>query len=147
MAQLNRDYDVIKSQYTNLVARRESAAMTGELEESGNVASFRIIEPPRVGNKPAAPNRLLLVPLVFLVALVAGAAVSFLVSKTLPTFSDSRTLRELTNRPVLGVISMLDRPELRRVKRRRNYVFFGGLGGLAAGYAVLLLAVILLPAK
>jgi polysaccharide chain length determinant protein (PEP-CTERM system associated) len=147
LAQLNRDYDIVKSQYANLVARRESASMTGELEESGNVTDFRIIDPPRVGNKPAAPNRLLLISLTFVAALGVGAAISFLVSQMLPTFWDVRTLREITKRSVLGSVSALERPALIKAQRRKNWVFFGALGGLAGCYAMLALAIHLLPTK
>jgi uncharacterized protein involved in exopolysaccharide biosynthesis len=45
--QLNRDYDIQKNQYASLVSRRETASMTGKLEDAG-VAEFRIIDPPRV---------------------------------------------------------------------------------------------------
>ena len=147
LAQLNRDYDIMKTQYANLVARRESASMTGELEESGNVTDFRIIDPPRVGTKPAAPNRLLLISLTFIAALSVGAAVSFLVSQMLPTFWDVRTLREITKRSVLGSVSALERPALIKAQRRKNWVFFGALGGLAGCYAMLALAIHLLPMK
>jgi polysaccharide chain length determinant protein (PEP-CTERM system associated) len=137
MAQLNRDYNVIKGQYDSLVTRRESAAITGQLEEAGKVADFRIIDPPRVGSEPAAPNRLLLIALVFVAALGVGAGVSFLVSQVLPTFPDGKTLRTISRRPLLGTITMLERPSLIKARRRRNYVFFGGLGSLAGSYVLL----------
>ncbi len=54
--QLNRDYDIQKRQYESLVARRETASMTGKLEDAG-IAEFRIIDPPRVTPIPVAPNR------------------------------------------------------------------------------------------
>ena len=50
-AQLNRDYDIQKRQYESLVSRRETASMTGKLEDAG-VAEFRIIDPPRVTPNP-----------------------------------------------------------------------------------------------
>jgi hypothetical protein len=143
LAQLNRDYDIIKGQYNNLVTRRESAAMTGELEEAGKVADIRIIDPPRVDSKPAAPNRLLLIVLAFLAALGVGAGVSFFVSQILPTFPDGRTLRHVTKRPLLGTISMLERPAFIRARRRRNFVFYSALGSLTGSYAALAVVVYL----
>ena len=70
--QLNRDYDNFKRNYNDLVARRESAVLSGDLESAAGVADFRLIDPPRASPKPVAPNRLLLMPLALLAALFAG---------------------------------------------------------------------------
>jgi hypothetical protein len=40
---------------------------------------------------------------------------------------------------------MLERPAVARVRRRRNVLFYGGLGGLTGSYAMLILAVYFLP--
>ncbi len=95
-AQLNRDYDVNKKNYEALVARRESAEISGRDGGSGR----RCRLPP---DRPAAgvaaaggsePRR----------ALPAGAArgacgrarvASFVVSQLWPTFLDSRALRDV----------------------------------------------------
>ena len=45
--QLNRDYDIHKKNYEQLVTRRESAELTGDLESAGGGADFRLIDPPR----------------------------------------------------------------------------------------------------
>src|SRR5437868_2028346 len=49
--QLNRDYDVQKRTYESLLARRESAAMGKDVQDSGG-ARFRVIDPPRVSPEP-----------------------------------------------------------------------------------------------
>ena len=136
LATLNRDYDVIKGQYSSLVSRRETATLTGQLEETGSMASFRVIDPPRVSSTPVAPNRLILLSVVFLVAIAGGAAASFALSQILPTFQDARALRTFTNRPVLGTVTLLDSPVAAKARRRRAYLFYGGLGGLAATYGI-----------
>ena len=46
-AQLNRDYDVQRKTYESLLARRESATMGKDVQDSGG-ARFRVIDPPRV---------------------------------------------------------------------------------------------------
>jgi polysaccharide chain length determinant protein (PEP-CTERM system associated) len=131
--QLNRDYGMQKRQYESLVGRRETASMTGKLEDAG-VAEFRIIDPPRVTPNPVAPNRLLLLGVVVAASLFAGLATSWLVSQARPTFRDGRTLREVAQRPLLGMISILPTHTWRVMRRRAALLFAGGVGGLLASY-------------
>ena len=134
LVQLNRDYNVQKSNYDNLLGRRESAMMTGQLEQSASVADFRIIDPPRVSNKPVAPNRLLLLGAVVGVSLGAGAVAALAYSQLFPVFHSLKGLRKALQRPVLGAVSMQDGPSSRRRRRVSNVVFFGGLAGLFAAF-------------
>ncbi|MGH8682537.1 MAG: XrtA system polysaccharide chain length determinant [Burkholderiales bacterium] len=135
-AQLNRDYDVQKKNYEGLVSRRESAALSEEMDSASGIADFRIIDPPRVSQKPVAPNRLMLLPLVLVAALGAGVLASFLVSQVFPTFHDTRSLRELTGRPVLGSVTLLPRPAVMRRRLRSAVLFAGGVASLVGVYGV-----------
>lgn len=130
LAALNRDYDVQKRNYDQLVSRRESVKIAGDLDSSAATVDFRIIDPPRVSPKPVAPDRLLILPLVLLAAVGLGAVVSFGVSQVLPTVHDGRVLRELSGRPVLGSVSLVPSPAIVRRARRRTLAFFGGVAGL-----------------
>lgn len=107
LAQLNRDYDINKKHYNDLVARRESAALSGNLESAAGVANFRLIDPPRAAPNPVAPNRLLLMPLAFLVALGAALSAALLASRLNPVFFDSRTLRSAVGLPLLGAVTLV----------------------------------------
>ncbi len=135
--QLNRDYDVNKRNYDALVARRESATMAVEMGATSGVADFRLIDPPTVPSKPAAPNRLLLMPAAGFAALLLGAAVSFLISQIRPTFSDTQVLREVTGLAVLGAVSMLGDPDRLRNLRRGKIVFLGGIGALVGLFSAM----------
>jgi polysaccharide chain length determinant protein (PEP-CTERM system associated) len=106
-AQLNRDYDINKKNYNDLVSRRESASMSGELENASGVADFRLIDPPRTSPKPVAPNRLLLMPMALLAALAAGFGISFVMSQLRSVFFDGRAMSESLGVPLLGVVSMV----------------------------------------
>jgi polysaccharide chain length determinant protein (PEP-CTERM system associated) len=136
-SQLNRDYEIHRTNYNNLVSRRESASISEEMDATG-VAEFRLIEPPRVAPEPVAPNRLILLTVVLLAAIVVGAGASFVVSQVRPVFHDGRALAEAAGAPVLGSVSMLLADERKRYERRRSVVFFGGIGGLVAAYVAML---------
>ena len=141
MAQLNRDYNVHKSNYDALVARRESANIGAEMSTQSGIADFRVIDPPTLPNKPAAPDRILLVPLAALVGLLAGFALTFLVSQLRPAFSDSRQLREISGLPVLGTVSMLPTPERKRRRRNGLLAFGSGLVAYAGAFAMVTVAI------
>lgn len=118
LAQLNRDYQVNQKNYADLVARRESALISGKLENTSNVAEFRVIDPPRVIPKPVAPNRVLLMPVSLLVSIGAGLGMAFLMSQIRPVFFDGAALRQATNLPLLGVVGLISNDEMRRRESR-----------------------------
>ena len=131
-AQLNRDYEITKKNYEDLVGRRQSAVMSSDLDSASGVADFRLIDPPRVSPKPVFPNRLLLLPLALGAALAAGLFTAFAASQIRPVFSDAAELRAKTGLPLLGVVSIvLGAPDVRR-ERMDRLRFFAASGGLAA---------------
>ncbi|WP_137938929.1 XrtA system polysaccharide chain length determinant [Chitinivorax sp. B] len=128
--QLNRDYQVNKQNYENLLARRESAHLSGEMDASANVVDFRVIDPPRMPVQPSAPNRPLLMAAVLGVAVAGGLAVALLLSQLRPTFNSRRELREITGLPILGSISMIWTPEQQRRSRRGIWIYASSYAGL-----------------
>jgi len=138
LAQLNRDYAIQKQQYEQLVQRRETANLSGKLEDAGG-AEFRIIEPPRVTPNPVAPNRLVLLFGVLGGSLLAGIAASFVVSEVRPTFHDGRGLQEVVRRPLLGMVSTVPSPSLQRARMRAAFLFAGGVVSLLASYSAAIL--------
>ena len=126
LAQLNRDYEIVRRNYEAMVGRREKASLSEDVEATRLSNNFRVIDPPRSSPKPVFPNRLGLAPLVLLLALVAGAAASFLVAQLLPTFNSAASLRSVTQRPVLGSVSVLMTDELAR-RGRHHALAFGSM--------------------
>ena len=143
-AQLNRDYAITKKNYEDLVARRQAAVMSGELDVASGVAEFRLIDPPRVAPKPVAPNRLLLMPLVLVAALGIGLALAFGASQLRPTIPDGDALRQLTGLPLLGVVSMLVTDADRRRDRMGLMRFVMASGGLVGLFVAGMIALTLL---
>ena len=130
LAQLNRDYDIMRKQYDGLVARRESASISEDVDATTQLADFRIIDPPRVSPKPVFPNRASLAPLALLAALAVGAFASFALAQLFPTIDSARVLREIGQRPVLGIVSLRPSPAIVGRRRISNIAFGGALSAL-----------------
>jgi len=133
LAQLNRDYEVVRKNYEQLVGRRESASLGEKIDQTTKVADFRVVEPPRVKPSPVKPSRMFIALVAFVVALAAGAATAFGITQIFPTVQDTRQLKEISGRPVLGSVSLVISPTMSETLQRSNRLF-----GLNAGIFVLL---------
>lgn len=134
LQQLNRDYEVNKANYEKLIARRESAQMSSDMDASAGLVEFRVIDPPRVSPRPVAPNRALLISLVFLGAIAGGIGVAFLMGQIRPTFSDRKSLREVSGLPILGTVTMIWTEAQVRTRRRKLTWFVAGTTALVCAY-------------
>ncbi|RJG07053.1 chain length-determining protein [Noviherbaspirillum cavernae] len=143
LAQLNRDYLINKENYEKLVASRESAKLSGELSATTEMLTFRVIDPPTLPLTPTGPNRLRLLSLVFFAALAVGIGCAFLMSRIRPTFLSASSLREVTDLPILGSISM-KWTDHEKARRTRSLYAFGfsaaclliAYGGVIAGAVI-----------
>ncbi|MEZ5566608.1 MAG: chain-length determining protein [Gammaproteobacteria bacterium] len=131
---LNRDYDIVKSQYDALVKRLESARLTEEVQAEKEDVTFDVIEPPRLPLFPTAPNRILLFCAVLVAALIAGLGAAFLLNQHSPVFFSSKKLRTATGLPIFGSVSMAHAQQF----GRRDYVFVGVTSGLLVAFVLLL---------
>jgi polysaccharide chain length determinant protein (PEP-CTERM system associated) len=146
-AQLNRDYAIHKKNYDALVARRETAAMSGQLEGVPGVVDFRVIDPPRVSPTPVSPNRLLLLPMAFAISLGAGLLLAFAGSQLRPVFHSASELREKVGIPLLGAVTRVtSTAELRR-DRLGLIRFWAGSGGLVGTFVVIFVAMSIVVAR
>ncbi len=123
LAQLNRDYVINKENYEKLVASRESAKISSDLNATTQMMTFRVIDPPTSPVSPIGPNRLKLFSLAFLGALVLGILSSVLMSKVRPTFLSQHELIEGTGLPILGTITM-NWTEAEQIRRKRSLYAF-----------------------
>ncbi len=123
LAQLNRDYDIVRKTYEQMVARREAATLGSKLDESSQLAEFRMVEPPKVSLKPIFPSQFHLALLAMFGSLVVGVGVAVAIEYLRPTVPNLKSLRRMTNRPVLGKVSFAVSPE-RAQRLRRDAVMF-----------------------
>ncbi len=132
--QLNRDYGVHQGNYNALLKRREAANMAEQAEISGDQIRFRVIDPPRVPVKPAAPNRPLLMTIVLIAGLLAGGMLALFLYLINPTFDNPRTVLEVVGVPVLGAVSMIHELKWERKQRYALAAYSVAVIGLLALY-------------
>lgn len=141
LAQLNRDYQINKENYQKLVASRESAKLSGDLNATTEMMTFRVIDPPSVPLTPAGPNRIILLSMVFAAGLAISTAVAVLLSKIRPTFMSHVELLEATGLPILGSISMKWTDEETARRKKGVYMFVLSFSALLLIFIALVLFV------
>jgi polysaccharide chain length determinant protein (PEP-CTERM system associated) len=136
-ARLNRDYDVIKGRYTELVARLERAQISDDAEQTG-VVRFEVIDPPAVRLQPVAPERPRLLTMVLVGGLLAGIGVALLLHLMKPVFTSTRSLTEVTGVPVLGAVALTWVERYHTLRRGEVLRLTGAAAALVAVFAVVL---------
>ncbi|HMO46678.1 MAG TPA: Wzz/FepE/Etk N-terminal domain-containing protein [Rubrivivax sp.] len=130
LAQLNRDYEVIRKNYDAMVARREAATLGARLDSGSHYAEFRVIEPARASDKAVFPNRLHLALMSIAASLLAGAGAALFADSLRPAFEEAEPLEQLSGRPVIGTVSKLVTPQGVRERHARHMRFGAALGSL-----------------
>lgn len=133
--QLNRDYGILTSNHQQLVARLEKARLTRQVDSNVDTVKFQTLDPPKVPEKPSAPNRVVMSSSVFGGALASGLGLAFLLAQLRPVFFDRRQLTEVSGVPVIGSVNMVWGPQQRLRRRLSGFMFLLGFGALLAAYA------------
>jgi polysaccharide chain length determinant protein (PEP-CTERM system associated) len=141
-AQLNRDYDINKAQYTALLGNYEKARLGERADDAGSVR-FEVVQPAMAPYAPVSPPRLLLLAAVFVAAFGAGAVLSYALHLLNPVIGSLHGLQSLLDVPVFGVVSSAFPDQLRSETRRELLRFIGA----CLIMAVLLVVVVSLSLK
>ncbi|EGH00197.1 hypothetical protein imdm_1610 [gamma proteobacterium IMCC2047] len=139
MADLNRDYDVVKRKYQELLTRREQAQITQKASQASDDIEFRVVDPARVPFEPAGPPRIIFMTAVLIAGVAIGIAVSLLLVLLKPTYSSVRMLALSTGMTVLGTVSLVEDSGKIKVNRRYLYLFISCTFMLLMAYSALLL--------
>lgn len=138
LAQLNRDYELNKNNYQELIKRRESAKISGKLGSASKLMSFKIIDPPTVPEIPVGPDRAKFYSIAFSIALAAGIGIAFTLNQLRPSFHSQGKLREVTGMPVLGMIPMIWTSKEKMKHKKRLYALGLSLLSLLGSYGILM---------
>jgi polysaccharide chain length determinant protein (PEP-CTERM system associated) len=130
LARLNRDYEITRTRYRELVERRETAKLSESADRQGAV-KFQIIDPPSVGFQPVAPARIVLLIGVLLAAVVGGTALAYALKQTRPVYQNARVLGMKTGLPVLGTVSRTWAEGQRVAARKATFAFSAAVSMLA----------------
>ena len=136
---LDRDYEVLKTQYDKLLADREEIRLRGDVKTETGAVQFRVINPPSAPTAPTAPNRPLLLLGVLIVGIGAGVGTAFAMGQLKGSFPTAARLEKAVGVPVIGSITQTVSAAQKAVEKQRLKYFAGASGGLAAVCLLLIL--------
>ncbi|WP_348680783.1 XrtA system polysaccharide chain length determinant [Alteromonas mediterranea] len=140
---LNRDYDVTKRKYEELLARKESADLSRRADVSAEDLQFRIIEPPLLPKRPSGPNRLIFYTAVLVIGFGSGIGIAFLISQLNPILIRPKQLLNVSDYPIWGTVTHLNIEQINKTNRTRLIVFLLSSGTILAMYGALVAAEIM----
>ncbi len=112
-ANLDRDYNIIRRNYEELLSRREAVNIAEAARTGTDRVTLDVVDPPTMPASPTGPKRLLLAAGVLLAAFGAGGALLFLLVQLDTSFYTLRELRGV-GLTVLGALSGSTRHRLRK---------------------------------
>jgi polysaccharide chain length determinant protein (PEP-CTERM system associated) len=138
LTELMRDYDTLQHSYTTLLAKKEDAQVSANLERHQVGEQFKILDPARMPEKPFSPNRRALYALSAAVGLGAGLLLAGFMEYRDTSLKTDDDVVGVLKLPVLAMIPELSANETQLTKeRRRSTVWLV----VAAGAALVVVAI------
>ena len=137
--QLERNYQVLKTQYDKLLADRDDVRLRGDVQSQTASAKFSVIDPPSSPKVPSTPNRPLLLTIVLLAALGGGAGAAFAMGQVQGSYATPSRLAKASGLPVLGSIHEVLTGSQRAERAKKLKLFAGGAAALVGVYALLMI--------
>ncbi|MHB1207067.1 MAG: XrtA system polysaccharide chain length determinant [Rhodospirillaceae bacterium] len=138
LANINRDYEVLKTTYDAVLQRRELARVAAAADSTTEPIQFRMVAAPELPSRPSGPPRTPLNIAVLFIGLVAGAGSIVLLAKIINRVSTIGDLADFPRARLLGSVSEFEPPSPKNWFRR----WFGAYGfaslGLIAVFAIVL---------
>ena len=123
LIELTRDYDTLQAAYTSLLAKKEDAQVSANLERRQIGEQFKVLDPARLPERPFSPKRMQLNLFGVLFGLGLGAGLVALMEVRDSTLKTDEDVVSTLNLPVLAIIpTMLTTIERKRQRRRRMLI-------------------------
>ncbi len=139
MSRINRDHEVLKSQYDKLLADREQIKLRGQVESQTDALKFRVIDPPSSPRSPAAPNRPLLLAMVLIAGIGGGVGTAFAMGHLQTSYPTAAKLEKASGLPVIGSVSQILTSAQRAIAKKKIRIFYGTSGALFGVFGMLLI--------
>lgn len=135
---ITRDYNTLNKTYQDLLAQREAAKMSVNLENRQLGERFTLIDQARLPQRPDSPNRILINFAGIVGGLALGLLLVALVEYRDTTFKTDRELASVLALPVLAVVPLMLSDAERRAQFRRKLITNLGLGSAVAACVAVL---------
>lgn len=121
LAIITRDYETTRELHKALLSKRGEADMAAELEQRQQGETFRVIEPARLPDRPAGPNRFRLLLVGLALALGASGVAVLLAEQVDTSFRRVDEVRATAPMPVLSAIPRIttEQDRYRQLRQRR----------------------------
>lgn len=119
LTQLTRDYETTRDMFRSLLSKRGEAGIASDLERGQKGERFRVIDPARIPERPAGPNRLRLL-LVGLALAVGSSILAVVIAENVDTsYRAPDDVRATVPVPVLATIPRIETERDRRKATRQ----------------------------
>ena len=138
MTRINRNYEVLKTQYDKLLADREQIKLRGQVESETDSIKFKVIDPPSSPRSPAAPNRPLLLAMVLFVGIGGGVGTAFAMGQLQTSYPTASKLEKASGLSVIGSVSQILTSTQRTIRQKKMRLFYGAGGALVGVFSLLM---------
>jgi polysaccharide biosynthesis transport protein len=129
--ELSRGSDTIKERYESLMKRYEEAQLAESLEQGQKMEQFRVLDPAIPPRVPAAPNRMRLFVIGFILAIGLATAAVYAAEKVNTSFHSIDDVRNFVAIPTLVRVPMIrSRAEIRWQRLKLAFVTVSAIAGL-----------------
>lgn len=120
LAEVNRNYDLLKANYADLLNKEQQSQLATSLEKQQGGQQFRLVDPPSLPTLPSSPKRLKISLGGLGAGLALGLALAFLVDLTDRSFHTEKDLTKSFALPLVLCVPLIrtKREDRRLVVRR-----------------------------
>jgi len=112
---IERDYDVLRKRYDDLIAKRDNAKFGAKVINDFSGETFRMQDPANLSEVPVSPKRRLLYPLSLLIGLLTGLIAAMAIeARAVTTIRDAKDVAHYTRLPLLVTVPKIVTEQERR---------------------------------